>query len=326
LITGGNGTGAYAQTDVNAGVVIRATVTSPGNGYTSVPTVNFTMGSGATAQAYLVPVGVSNLYLVDGGSGYDPLNPPQVTITGPGGIGATGSVTVNGSGVVTSISLDTPGSGYTSRPTVTIAPPVSGTQASAVAGMSTTISHVTVTNPGSNYVLAPNVEFAYGGAVAYSLLEPTGIGAVRIITQGTNYTSNPTITFTPALQQQDVPVYPIAMANRGFAVNNIVVTDTGSGYESAPAVTISAPATGGTQATATAYLGYGSGTFTITLVDASVEYYQVWMNCTASNNLWVRPYEDQMNAVIKYFTDLGYTITRSLNPATGNTFEWIIKW
>jgi hypothetical protein len=185
---------------------------------------------------------------------------------------------------------------------------------------------VTVTNPGSNYVLAPDVQFAYGGATAYSLLEPTGIGAVRILSQGANYTSNPTVTFTAAPQQINTPVFPIATANRGFSVNSILVTSTGSGYESTPLVNLSAPAAGGTQATATATLGYGSGIFTISAVDASVEYYQVWINCTASNNLWVRPYEDQMNSVIKYFTDLGYTITRSVNPATGNTFQWIIKW
>jgi len=45
-----------------------------------------------------------------------------------------------------------------------------------------------------------------------------------------------------------------------------------------------------------------------------------------SNSLIDRPYADQMNAVIKYFTDLGYTITRATNPDTGNTFVWVIKW
>ena len=328
VIMGGNGTGAYAQTDVSGGSVISATVTSSGTGYTTVPTITFTMGSDATAQAHLIPVGLNNLYITDGGTGYDPLNPPSLTIAAPGGTGttATGSVTVNGSGIVDSITLLTAGSGYGNLPSITIAPPVSGTPAQAVAGMATNISHVSVTNPGSNYVLAPNVEFAYSGASAYSLLESTGIGAVRILTQGSSYTSNPTVTFTPAVQQVDAPVYPIATANRSFSINSILVTDTGSGYESTPNVMISAPAAGGTPALATATLGYGSGIFTITQVDASVEYYQVWTNCTASNSLWIRPYEDQMNAVIKYFTDLGYTITRSVNPAIGNTFQWILKW
>lgn len=328
VISGGNGQGAYAQTDVLGGSVIGAIVTSSGRGYTSVPAVSFTMGSGATAQAHLVPVPVANLYLLDGGSGYDPNNPPNVTISGGNGSGATASVVVdqNSPNSVISISLDNAGAGYTTLPGVTIDPPQTGTQATATAGLSSFVSHVTVTNPGSNYVLAPDVQFAYGGATAYSLLEPTGIGAVRILSQGANYTSNPTVTFTAAPQQINTPVFPIATANRGFSVNSILVTSTGSGYESTPLVNLSAPAAGGTQATATATLGYGSGIFTISAVDASVEYYQVWINCTASNNLWVRPYEDQMNSVIKYFTDLGYTITRSVNPATGNTFQWIIKW
>lgn len=326
IISGGNGTGAYAQTDVLGGSVISATVTSSGMGFTTVPLVSLTMGSGATAQAYLVPSSVANLYLLDGGSGYDPFNPPNVTISGGQGTGATGNVTVDGSGVISGISLLTGGSGYTTLPAVTIDPPSSGTQATATAGMLTPISHVVVTNPGTNYVVAPTVEFAYSGASAYSLLEPTGVLAVRVTNQGVNYTSNPTVTFTPAVSQVDTPVYPIATANRAFSIDAILVTNTGSGYESAPDVSVSAPAAQGTQATATANLGYGSGIFTIKQVDASVEYYQVWTNCTASNSLWIRPYEDQMNAVIKYFTDLGYTITRSVNPMTGNTFQWTIKW
>ena len=327
IISGGNGQGAYAQTEVLAGAVTLATVTSSGSGYTGIPVITFTMGQGATAQANLVPSPINNMYLLDGGSGYDSLNPPNVTFTGGGGgSGAVASVTVDGSGVVTGISLDLAGSGYTTLPDVTIDPPVSGTQATATAGMLTPISTVTVTNAGSNYVVAPTVNFSYSGAQASSLLEPTGVAAVRVLTQGSNYTSNPTVTFTPSALQVDAPVMPIAIANRSFSINSIAITNTGSGYDSAPTTIISAPALGGTQAAATAVLGYGSGTFTISKIDASVDYYQVWTNCMASNNLLIRPYEDQMNSVIKYFTDLGYTITRSANPLTGNTFQWIIKW
>jgi len=30
--------------------------------------------------------------------------------------------------------------------------------------------------------------------------------------------------------------------------------------------------------------------------------------------------------VIKYFTDLGYTINRYTNPITGDTIAWSVKW
>lgn len=327
IFSGGNGSGAQAQTVLSGTAVQSVEVTSPGTGYTSVPTAVFTLGSGATAQAHLIPSALDNLYIVSGqgGSGYNDLSPPSVTITGGGGQGATGSVQVTG-GVVTSISLTNAGSGYTSLPTVVIDPPVSGTQAQALAGMLTYIDHVTVLNSGSNYIIAPTVEFAYGGAQAYSLLEPTSVASIRVLTGGSNYTANPTLSYTAAPQQVDLPTYPIASVNRSFSVNSIVVTNSGSGYDLTPTVALSAPASGGTQSLATATLGYGTGIFTIQEINASVDYYQVWSNCAASNTLLVRPYQDQIAAVIKYFTDLGYVISQSVNPATGNTFVWTIKW
>src|SRR5262249_21174198 len=43
--------------------------------------------------------------------------------SGGGGTGATGHATINASGQVTQVVIDTNGSGYTSPPTVTISPP-----------------------------------------------------------------------------------------------------------------------------------------------------------------------------------------------------------
>jgi len=63
---------------------------------------------------------VENLTLVNGGSGYGIA--PVVTITGGGGAGATALATMAG-GVVTGVSITSPGSGYSSTPTVTLATP-----------------------------------------------------------------------------------------------------------------------------------------------------------------------------------------------------------
>jgi len=35
---------------------------------------------------------------------------------------------------------------------------------------------------------------------------------------------------------------------------------------------------------------------------------------------------DQMNQVISYFENLGYTISRLTNSATNKTFKWVISY
>ena len=39
-----------------------------------------------------------------------------------------------------------------------------------------------------------------------------------------------------------------------------------------------------------------------------------------------RAREQQMAAVIEYFSNLGYQIDRRMNPVTGDTFKWHIFW
>jgi len=78
----------------------------------------------ATATAVLGGVSpnyfVSYCTLNNGGNGY--VTAPAVTISGGGGSGATASASISG-GVVASVNVITPGSGYSSTPTVTVAPP-----------------------------------------------------------------------------------------------------------------------------------------------------------------------------------------------------------
>ncbi len=75
---------------------------------TATPTVSY---------GYLVAVTVPNGC---GGSGYT--SAPKVTITDPTGTGAVATASVSG-GVVTAVTVSTPGSGYSANPTVTIAAP-----------------------------------------------------------------------------------------------------------------------------------------------------------------------------------------------------------
>jgi hypothetical protein len=74
----------------------------------------------ATATASMANGRLTNLEVIDSGSGYT--TNPSVTITGGGGSGATG-VATQISGSVIQVRLTAAGTGYTQTPTVTIAPP-----------------------------------------------------------------------------------------------------------------------------------------------------------------------------------------------------------
>ena len=90
--SGGGGSGAAARPDVAERRVTGVTITNPGSGYTSAPTVTFQTSTGggsprtATGSAVL-QTQVTSVTVTNRGSGYP--SPPAVTITGGGGSGAT---------------------------------------------------------------------------------------------------------------------------------------------------------------------------------------------------------------------------------------------
>jgi hypothetical protein len=122
------------------------TLTTGGGGYTSVPTISFAPGSGmadtlasGTATLGPEPAGarqVRKIIVDNGGSGYDTLSPPNVTISGGGGSGANFTAHVAGSSYrVHDISIDNHGYGYIAEPAVTISGGAgSGATARAVLG------------------------------------------------------------------------------------------------------------------------------------------------------------------------------------------------
>ena len=97
-------------------------------------------------QLYRASAGIVSSIAVDpsgGGSGYDPLNPPFITITGGGGRGATATPLIDpNTGAIVAIDIDTVGNGYTTAPTVVIDPPPAGVQATATATVYTAPTEV----------------------------------------------------------------------------------------------------------------------------------------------------------------------------------------
>ena len=96
------------------------------------------------------------------------------------------------------------------------------------------------------------------------------------------------------------------------AANNLVLTYT------APAATTWTFVLGA--GTANTNLGLTAQTYTASNPD-SVTYYNVWSGTTAD-----RVKTDQMNQVIKYFENLGYTIERLKNTTTNKNFKWVISY
>ena len=72
--------------------------------------------------------------------------------------------------------------------------------------------------------------------------------------------------------------------------------------------------------TANTNLGLTAQTYTASNPD-SVAYYNVWSGTVAD-----RAKSDQMNQVVKYFENLGYTIERLKNTTTNKNFKWVISY
>jgi hypothetical protein len=93
------------------------------------------------------------------------------------------------------VQIDATGSGYTTPPTVTFAPPASqfGVQAQGSASIQAgNVVVISVTNPGSGYTSAPAITISGGGGSSANAIAKLGSGIVTAITlteAGSGYTS-----------------------------------------------------------------------------------------------------------------------------------------
>lgn len=196
---------------------------------------------------------IDRINVTNGGTGYTVA--PIVQITGGGGTNATATATLGQNGRVASVTIVTPGSGYTSAPTVTFLSGAGGT-ASATLAANGTVTGVVITNSGFGYTTAPVITFSAPGgtgttATGTAVIDSQGrVTSVNITNAGSGYTTDPTVSFTAA------PVGGTTATGLGTysgqSVGAVQVTALGSNYFAPPTVTFSTPQRTGVRATANA--------------------------------------------------------------------------
>jgi hypothetical protein len=167
-------------------------------------------------------------------------------------------------------------------------------------------------------------------APGLSIPTPTGIGAqftavpvgsvtsVRISSGGSNYTQEPNVQFS---LPQNVPPDQTSERARGYAIRNtitntiseIIITDPGSGYSSAPTVTIDPPTSAGF---AVINLTTDPDTLQATAITA--------VNHQFENNIQVlisgasiEEYNGTKTITVVNATTFRYAVAETLDPATG---------
>lgn len=182
------------------------------------------------------------------------------------GIGSTATAVVDSfasQGALGQIFLNDDGYGYTSAPTVTIAPSPAGVTSSRAGAFAFTtersglysVEQVVLQNPGFAYTESP--AFTFGGpgvgAAATASLTNSGITSIRITDLGTNYVSPPIITIqhpsdvgigtsgaTVGVKAGQVQATAISILD-GDSISRIFLTNAGSGYEGVPEISIGDP-------------------------------------------------------------------------------------
>lgn len=205
-----------------------------GYNYASVPAISLVGDTGAGAAFTVTVTGapngyISNIAVNSGGSNYSAASPPVVNFIGglsSGGFPAKAHVVI-ANGAITSIILDAygsgasatsvlnsgsstiqgilltnPGNGYLYPPRITLNGG-GGSGAAATCAVTTSfISGYRVDAPGAGYTKTPAI-FITGGtgsgaAATASINQSGGVATVTPITQGTGYSTPPTVTVVPS--------------------------------------------------------------------------------------------------------------------------------
>lgn len=210
---------AIPATDSENSKITSVTVTKPGLGYTTVPTVTF--GT--------------------------PTNNPSIL-----GVGvASTAIGFAETFIVTNVKVNTQ-SVHSTIPTVSFKPPV-GVGTSAIGYVGIGVSLITVTATGSDYVTIPTATISQQSLTQASIgVSSVIITNLRISNTGFGYTigNYPTIQFTNQGNGTGV-----AATVSSLSISNIFQINPGFGYTTPPTLTVSSPSVGINTATLSCTLG-----------------------------------------------------------------------
>lgn len=203
--TAAGGSNGDVKVQISNGLITGYTTFNGGSGYINAPTITATGGgTGFNAISYLTPTSVSNSFTItSGGTGYNTGDILNFDNTDTGGSGVSATVVVNASGVITSINLISGGSGYTLKAPI--------------------ITSITKNGPsiGSGFNITCS-------------LTPTSVASINIINSGTNYSTSPTIVFTPIGSGSGATATPTITNG---AVTSLLFSNIGSYTLKAPLIT-----------------------------------------------------------------------------------------
>lgn len=290
---------ATADVVTNGGSILSIDMTNYGEGYQPVNST-LSVGSVAGVDAVLEPIvsatgGIMGVNIIDAGQGYqvnDSVVPVRaVTPTTPLTNAELHVSAVSPNGEILSVSVTKTGQGYQpSTASVEIVSSLNSTyEYPAGAGFKGT---PVVNGQGQiTQVIIENTGGGYGNLSPYLAISNQGTGAVTSVSLD------------------------------GTSVSSISVLASGSGYNLPVSATVynpvTAPLPNPPVDSANILVEINENTYGTN----PQEYWNVWAGATTNKIIQL-----QINQVLSYFTQLGYTIKIMTNPETGNTIQWVICW
>jgi hypothetical protein len=229
---------ASAVANVSESGIISATPGVAGSGYTQAPVIKISgTGQGASATAVITAGRLTDITIASAGLGYT--GTPTVTVVPSETSVATATAVLGWS--ISEINVTTAGTGYTSTPTVTITSN-SGTGANATANMTGYLSSLALTNQGSGYSATPNVTITGGnGFNALATAVMTTFNPVQsvFVPANVNLWANKRLGTRINGTGSGAVTDSTTLSTLGRIRTTFTITNGGTGYLSAPQVTIS---------------------------------------------------------------------------------------